>query len=119
MKYNPLLNDWAASLPGFAHAHPQSPESDVQGPLQVLYEIQEWFKNITGLPGVTTQPVAGAQGELVGLKLFKHIIVHEVNSQGMLYLFPNQHMEQILQPQLWRVLLIKMELSTFKRRRKD
>lgn len=71
MKYNPLLNDWAASLPGFAHAHPQSPESDVQGPLQVLYEIQEWFKNITGLPGVTTQPVAGAQGELVGLKLFQ------------------------------------------------
>ncbi|MBT3666808.1 MAG: aminomethyl-transferring glycine dehydrogenase subunit GcvPB [Opitutae bacterium] len=71
MKYNPLLNDWASSLPGFTHAHPQSPESDVQGPLEVLYEIQEWFKNITGLPGVTTQPVAGAQGELVGLKLFQ------------------------------------------------
>ena len=71
MKYNPLLNDWASSLPGFAHAHPQSPESDVQGPLEVLYEIQQWFKQITGLPGVTTQPVAGAQGELVGLKLFQ------------------------------------------------
>ena len=71
MKYNPLLNDWAASLPGFANAHPQSPEEDVQGPLEILYEIQEWFKNITGLPGVTTQPVAGAQGELVGLKLFQ------------------------------------------------
>ena len=33
--------------------------------------FQEWFKNITGLPGVTTQPVAGAQGELVGLKAFQ------------------------------------------------
>ena len=50
MKYNPLLNDWAASLPGFANAHPQSPEEDVQGPLEILYEIQEWFKNITGFP---------------------------------------------------------------------
>ena len=71
MKYNPLLNDWAASLPGFSNVHPQAPESDSQGPLEILFEIQEWFKNITGLPGVTTQPVAGAQGELVGLKLFQ------------------------------------------------
>ncbi len=71
MKYNPMLNDWAASLPGFSHAHPQSPEEDAQGPLEIIYEIQEWFKGITGLQGVTTQPVAGAQGELVGLKLFQ------------------------------------------------
>ncbi len=71
MKYNPLLNDWAAGLDGFSKAHPQSPEEDVQGPLEILYEIQEWFKAITGLAGVTTQPVAGAQGELVGLKLFQ------------------------------------------------
>ena len=71
MKYNPLLNDWAASLDGFSKVHPQSPESDAQGPLEILYEIQEWFKGITGLAGVTTQPVAGAQGELVGLKLFQ------------------------------------------------
>ena len=33
--------------------------------------MQEWFKGITGLAGVTTQPVAGAQGELVGIKLFQ------------------------------------------------
>lgn len=71
MKYNPMLNDWAASLPGFSHSHPQAPENDVQGPLEIIFEIQEWFKGITGLPGVTTQPVAGAQGELVGLKLFQ------------------------------------------------
>ena len=71
MKYNPLVNDWAAGLDGFAQAHPQMPEIDAQGPLSVLYEIQEWFKNITGLAGVTTQPVAGAQGELVGLKMFQ------------------------------------------------
>jgi glycine dehydrogenase len=71
MKYNPMLNDWAAALPGFSQVHPQSPEEDAQGPLAVLYETQEWFKKITGLAAVTTQPVAGAQGELVGLKLFQ------------------------------------------------
>jgi len=71
MKYNPFINDWAAGLPGFAMLHPQAPLEDAQGSLQLLYEIQEWFKGITGLAGVTTQPVAGAQGELVGLKLFQ------------------------------------------------
>jgi glycine dehydrogenase len=71
MKYNPFINDYAASLPGFTAAHPQAPLQDVQGSLEILYEIQEMFKAITGLPGVTTQPVAGAQGELVGIKMFQ------------------------------------------------
>ena len=71
MKYNPEINDWAAGLEGFTDTHPQAPECDVQGNLEVLFEIQQWFKKITGLPGLTTQPVAGAQGELVGIKLFQ------------------------------------------------
>ncbi len=71
MKYNPFLNEWAAGLPGFTNAHPQAPVEDVQGCLEVLFEIQEWIKGVTGLAGVTTQPLAGAQGELVGLKLFQ------------------------------------------------
>jgi glycine dehydrogenase len=71
MKYNPRVNDWAASLPGFTDIHPQAPVEDAQGCLSLLYEIQEWFKSITGLAAVTTQPLAGAQGELVGLKLFQ------------------------------------------------
>lgn len=71
MKYNPYVNDWAANLPGFVNAHPEAPAEDVQGCLEVLYEIQEWFKGITGLAAVTTQPLAGAQGELVGLKMMQ------------------------------------------------
>jgi len=71
MKYNPLVNDWAASLKGFTEIHPQAPIEDAQGCLYILHETQQWFKKITGLAGVTTQPLAGAQGELVGLKLFQ------------------------------------------------
>lgn len=71
MKYNPYINDYAASLPGFTNVHPEAPIEDVQGCLEVLYEIQEQFKAITGLPGVVTQGVAGAQGELIGLKMFQ------------------------------------------------
>jgi glycine dehydrogenase len=71
MKYNPYINDYAASLPGFTDVHPEAPLSDVQGSLEILWEIQEMFKAITGLAAVTTQPLAGAQGELVGLKMFQ------------------------------------------------
>jgi glycine dehydrogenase len=71
MKYNPYLNEVAANLPGFAVLHPATPVEDAQGTLEVLYAIQEYFKAITGLAAVTTQPVAGAQGELVGLKMIQ------------------------------------------------
>ncbi len=71
MKYNPYINDYAANLKGFTDIHPQVPVEDSQGSLQILYEIQEMFQSITGLDAVTTQPVAGAQGELVGLKIFQ------------------------------------------------
>lgn len=71
MKYNPYINDYAAGLEGFTSVHPEAPLEDVQGSLEILFEIQEMFKAITGLAGVTTQPLAGAQGELVGLKMFQ------------------------------------------------
>ena len=71
MKYNPGINDRAAALSKFVHLHPQVPVADCQGSLQVLFEIQQSFKAITGLAAVATQPVAGAQGELVGLKMFQ------------------------------------------------
>lgn len=80
MKYNPWLNDWAASLAGFVQAHSEAPVEDVQGSLRVLYEIEQWFKGITGLAGVTTQPVAGAQGELTALKMFQ--AYHRDHSSG-------------------------------------
>jgi glycine dehydrogenase len=80
MKYNPYINDWAASLKGFTDIHPQAPVEDVQGSLEILFQTQEWFKTITGLAAVTTQPVAGAQGELVGLKMFQ--AYHEANGDN-------------------------------------
>lgn len=71
MKYNPYINDWAASLQGFTDLHPQAPESDAQGSLEVLFGIQEMFKQMTGMPGVALQPLAGAQGEFAGIKMIQ------------------------------------------------
>ena len=67
MKHNPKRNERLASLPGFANLHPYQPEQTLQGMLQLLFELQEYFAEISGLPGVSLQPAAGAQGELAAL----------------------------------------------------
>ena len=67
MKYNPRVNDWAATLPGFLMLHPYQPEATTQGALRLLYELQQDLGAIAGLPGVTLQPSAGAHGELTGV----------------------------------------------------
>jgi len=67
MKYNPKVNDWAATLPGFLMLHPYQPEATTQGALRLLYGLQQDLGEIAGLPGVTLQPSAGAHGELTGV----------------------------------------------------
>ncbi len=80
MKYNPYINDFCAGFEGFTESHPQALEECSQGSLEILYRIQESFKRMLGLNAVTTQPVAGAQGELVGLKMFQ--AYHKNHSTG-------------------------------------
>jgi glycine dehydrogenase subunit 2 len=71
MKYNPKINEKIADLPYFSQLHPEQKESDVQGALHILYELQEYLLEITGMKGITLQPAAGSQGELVGLLLMQ------------------------------------------------
>lgn len=71
MKYNSRLNEKAARIAGFANLHPLAPEAESQGALQLVYELQENLAEITGLPGVSLQPAAGAQGEMTGVMLIR------------------------------------------------
>ena len=67
MKYNPKRHERWAALNGFAALHPYQDEESVQGILRLLYELQEFLGEISGLPAVSLQPAAGAQGELTAL----------------------------------------------------
>ncbi|MDR2077216.1 MAG: aminomethyl-transferring glycine dehydrogenase subunit GcvPB, partial [Desulfovibrio sp.] len=67
MKYNPKVNETLASLPGFARAHPLLPAEAVQGELRLLYELEQFLAEITGLRAASFQPGAGAHGELCGM----------------------------------------------------
>ena len=69
MKYNPKTNERQAGLPGFNNAHPLLPDSLSQGALRLLYELEGFFAEITGMDAVSLQPAAGAHGELVGMLL--------------------------------------------------
>jgi glycine dehydrogenase subunit 2 len=76
MKYNPKINEKLAALPGFAAAHPLLPAALSQGALQLMFELERFLAEITGLDAVTLQPAAGAHGELTGM-----LIIHACHRQ--------------------------------------
>ncbi|MFL6321654.1 MAG: aminomethyl-transferring glycine dehydrogenase subunit GcvPB [Nitrososphaeraceae archaeon] len=71
MKYNPKINEDIARLDGFKDLHPISPESCIQGSLQLMWEFEQDLKKITGMDAFSLQPAAGAQGELLGIMITK------------------------------------------------
>ncbi len=71
MKYNPKLNEDMARLPGFAGLHPYQSPDTVQGALELMYQLQEWLKELSGFAAVSLQPAAGAHGELTGVLMMR------------------------------------------------
>jgi glycine dehydrogenase subunit 2 len=71
MKYNPKVNELMSRLPGFAGLHPLEPETLTQGALQLMYELGEMLKEITGFDAATLEPAAGAHGELTGIMMVR------------------------------------------------
>lgn len=67
MKYNPKRHERLANLSGIGNLHPYQAEQDLQGMLEILFEMQEMLGEIAGLPAVSLQPAAGAQGEQTAL----------------------------------------------------
>ncbi|MDO9530069.1 MAG: aminomethyl-transferring glycine dehydrogenase subunit GcvPB [Syntrophales bacterium] len=67
MKYNPKTNERQAGLQGFAGAHPLLPAGLSQGTLKLMFELEQYLSEITGMDAVTLQPAAGAHGEFAGM----------------------------------------------------
>ena len=67
MKYNPKFADAIAGMPSFGRIHPLTPETSSQGSLRIMYELQEFLKDASGMDHVTLQPLAGAQGEYTAM----------------------------------------------------
>ncbi|MCG3153383.1 MAG: putative glycine dehydrogenase (decarboxylating) subunit 2 [bacterium] len=71
MKYNPRLNEKVAALPGFAQIHPHQAPVELQGALELSWQLQQYLCEIFGMDQFTLQPAAGAQGEYTGLLIMK------------------------------------------------
>lgn len=71
MKYNPKINDKFASFAGFTRAHPLLPVELSQGALQLMYDLESYLCEITGMDAVSLQPAAGAHGELAGMLIIQ------------------------------------------------
>jgi glycine dehydrogenase subunit 2 len=72
MKYNAKVMENVATL--FANCHPMTAflpggEQLVQGPLSIVHGLERQLAEITGMDEVTTQPLAGAHGEMTGIML--------------------------------------------------
>ncbi|HEC22917.1 MAG TPA: aminomethyl-transferring glycine dehydrogenase subunit GcvPB, partial [Chloroflexi bacterium] len=89
MKYNPKLNEDMASLPGFAGLHPYQDPETVQGALELMYNLQEWLKELGGFAGVTLQPAAGAHGEFTGILIMRAYHLDRGDTKRVKVLIPD------------------------------
>jgi len=88
MKYNPKISEDLARLRGFINIHPEAPESAIQGALQLMYELGEFLKEISGLDAISLQPNAGAHGELSGL-LITRAYFNSIGKERKIVLIPD------------------------------
>jgi glycine dehydrogenase subunit 2 len=71
MKYNPKVSEQLARRRGAAELHPDQPEPTLQGALEILWRLERALVKVTGLPEVSLQPAAGAQGEFAALLMIR------------------------------------------------
>ena len=71
MKHNPKINEAVAGDPRFECLPAFIPDEAASGILQICFELSEFISTLTGLPGVSLQPAAGAHGELTSMLIMK------------------------------------------------
>lgn len=91
MKYNPKINEKAATLHGFGSSHPLAPKESVQGNLEILKTAENLLSEITGMDAFTLQPSAGAQGELVGMMIIRAHLEQKGNPRKIVLIPDSAH----------------------------
>ena len=89
MKYNPKINEKVARFEGIADIHPLQDESTIQGALEIMYDLQNWLKELSGLPTVSLNPAAGAHGEYTGIRLIKKAHIEKEGTARKYIIIPD------------------------------
>ncbi len=89
MKHNPRINEKVARFEGFSQIHPLQPTSTTQGALELMHELQNWLKELSGLSAVSLLPAAGAHGEYTGMRVIKQAHIVREGSPRKYVLIPD------------------------------
>ena len=79
MKYNPKANEDISRLPGFTAVHPLQVSETSQGALSLMFELQQYLSELTGMFATSLSPMAGAHGELANIFMIK--AYHEASGE--------------------------------------
>ncbi len=80
IKYSPKVNEKLAASPKARDLHPYQDESTVQGTLRVMYELDLFFREISGLDRFSLQPSSGSHAILTMAAMMRKY--HEVRRQA-------------------------------------
>jgi len=89
MKLNPASSMFAMSWPEFGNIHPFVPADQAQGYYQLMDELGEALKEITGFSAISFQPNSGAAGEYAGLMVIREYHLQKENSNRNVVLIPS------------------------------
>lgn len=71
MKLNAAAEMLSLSRPEFMNMHPLVPDDQAEGYKELMSNLGEYLKAITGFAGITMQPNSGAAGEYTGLRVIR------------------------------------------------
>ncbi len=93
MKYNPRIAWEFISDPRITMLHPLQDTRTVQGLLEIMYMLQKWLANITGMDYCTLHPAAGAHGELTGVLLIRryHVLRKQIDKKREIIIPDSAH----------------------------
>jgi len=89
MKLNPATSMFAMSWPEFGNIHPFVPADQAQGYYQLMDELGEALKEITGFSAISFQPNSGAAGEYAGLMVIREYHLHKGDNHRNIVLIPS------------------------------
>lgn len=91
MKYNPRVNEEVARMSGWVKLHPLQPEPTLQGALELMYGLQSYLAQISGMDATGLQPAAGAQGEFTGLLMIRAYLQEQGNPRSKVLVPDSAH----------------------------
>ena len=89
MKLNPASSMFAMSWPEFGNIHPFVPADQAQGYYQIMDELGEALKEITGFSAISFQPNSGAAGEYTGLMVIRQYHLTKGEGNRNIVLIPS------------------------------